>query len=63
MAGAYTVTNLGLLGGGYTEGLALNNNGRVTGRSTMGKTITLKTCCGGCYPGCVLRGIGSHARR
>jgi uncharacterized membrane protein len=48
---AYTVTNLGSLGGGYTKGLALNNNGQVTGYSTTGKTITLKSCCGGCYPG------------
>src|SRR5215471_12961925 len=43
---AYTVTNLGSLGGGYAKGLALNNNGQVTGYSTTGKTITLKTCCG-----------------
>jgi len=48
---AYTVTNLGSLGGGESDALAINNNGQVTGYSYTGKTITLKTCCGGCYPG------------
>ena len=48
---AYTITDLGSLGYGVTRGLAINNNGQVTGYSYTGKTITLKTCCGGCYPG------------
>src|SRR6516164_9430135 len=47
----YTVTDLGSLGYGVTDGVAINNNGQVTGRSFNGATITLKTCCGGCYPG------------
>jgi probable HAF family extracellular repeat protein len=48
---AYTITDLGSLGYGVTRGLAINDNGQVTGYSYTGKTITLKTCCGGCYPG------------
>jgi probable HAF family extracellular repeat protein len=48
---AYTVTNLGSLGGGESDALAINNNGQVTGYSYTGATITLKSCCGGCYPG------------
>src|SRR5215470_16693639 len=40
---AYTVTNLGSLGGGESDALAINNNGQVTGYSYTGKTITLKT--------------------
>jgi probable HAF family extracellular repeat protein len=51
---AYSVTNLGSLGGGNTQGLALNSNGQVTGYSYTGATITLNTCCSGCYSG------GSH---
>jgi probable HAF family extracellular repeat protein len=47
----YTITNLGSLGYGVTDGVAINNNGQVTGHSFNGATITLKTCCGGCYPG------------
>ena len=47
----YTVTNLGSLGYGVTDGVALSAGGQVTGRSFNGATITLKTCCGGCYPG------------
>jgi len=47
----YSITALGSLGYGVTDGAALNNNGQVTGRSFNGATITLKTCCGGCYPG------------
>jgi probable HAF family extracellular repeat protein len=47
----YRITDLGSLGYGVTDGVALNNNGQVTGRSFTGATITLKTCCGGCYPG------------
>ena len=47
----YTVTNLGSLGYGVTDGVALSAGGQVTGRSFNGVTITLKTCCGGCYPG------------
>jgi probable HAF family extracellular repeat protein len=47
----YTITNLGSLGYGVTDGVAINNNGQVTGRSFNGATITLKTCCGGCYKG------------
>ena len=39
----YTVTNLGSLGGGYTVGAALNNNGQVTGYSATAATITF-TC-------------------
>jgi len=48
---SYSITNLGSLGYGVTDGVALNNNGQVTGRSFNGATITLKTCCGGCYRG------------
>jgi polyisoprenoid-binding protein YceI len=29
----YTITNLGSLGYGVTDGVAINNNGQVTGRS------------------------------
>ena len=47
----YTVTDLGSLGYGVTDGVALSATGQVTGRSFNGATITLKTCCGGCYPG------------
>src|SRR6516164_10948731 len=47
----YTVTDLGSLGYGVTDGVALSASGQVTGRSFNGATITLKTCCGGCYPG------------
>ena len=47
----YAVTDLGSLGYGVTEGVALSATGQVTGRSFNGATITLKTCCGGCYPG------------
>jgi probable HAF family extracellular repeat protein len=47
----YTITNLGSLGYGVTDGVAINNNGQVTGHSFNGATITLKTCCGGCYTG------------
>jgi uncharacterized membrane protein len=38
-------------GGGYTVGLAINNNGQVTGYSSIAKTILSGGCCGGCYPG------------
>jgi uncharacterized membrane protein len=47
----YTITDLGSLGYGVTGGVAINNNGQVTGRSFNGATVTLKTCCGGCYSG------------
>ena len=47
----YAVTDLGSLGYGVTDGVALSATGQVTGRSFNGATITLKTCCGGCYPG------------
>jgi len=47
----YTITNLGSLGYGVTDGVAINASGQVTGRSFNGATITLKTCCGGCYKG------------
>ena len=50
-AATYTVTNLGSLGYGVTDGVAINANGQVTGHSFNGATITLKTCCGGCYKG------------
>jgi len=47
----YTITDLGSLGYGVTDGVAINAHGQVTGRSYNGQTITLNTCCGGCYPG------------
>ena len=47
----YTITNLGSLGYGETDGVAINNNGQVTGHSWTGASITLNTCCGGCYRG------------
>ena len=50
-ATSYSVTNLGSLGYGVTDGVAINATGQVTGRSFNGATITLKTCCGGCYKG------------
>jgi probable HAF family extracellular repeat protein len=50
-ATTYTITNLGSLGYGVTDGAAINANGQVTGHSFNGATITLKTCCGGCYKG------------
>jgi len=50
-ATTYTITNLGSLGYGVTDGAAINATGQVTGHSFNGATITLKTCCGGCYPG------------
>src|SRR6516165_5081041 len=50
-ATTYTITNLGSLGYGVTDGVAINATGQVTGRSFNGATITLKTCCGGCYKG------------
>jgi len=31
--------------------VAINNNGQVTGHSWTGASITLNTCCGGCYRG------------
>lgn len=39
----YTITDLGSLGYGVSDGLAINDNGQVTGYSYTGKTITLKT--------------------
>src|SRR5262249_55445992 len=47
----YTVTNLGSLGYGETDGVAINANGQVTGHSWNGASITLASCCGGCYRG------------
>jgi probable HAF family extracellular repeat protein len=47
----YTVTDLGSLGYGVTDGAAINAHGQVTGRSWTGATITLTRCCSGCYPG------------
>jgi probable HAF family extracellular repeat protein len=47
----YTITNLGSLGYGETDGVAINNSGQVTGHSWTGASITLSTCCGGCYRG------------
>ena len=50
-AAAYSVTDLGSLGGGYTEGLAINDNGQVTGYSSIAATIPSGGCCGNCYGG------------
>jgi len=50
-ATTYTITDLGSLGYGVSDGVAINATGQVTGRSFTGATITLNTCCGGCYPG------------
>ena len=50
-ATTYTITNLGSLGYGVTDGAAINANGQVTGHSWTGASITLNTCCGGCYKG------------
>jgi probable HAF family extracellular repeat protein len=50
-ATTYTVTDPGSLGYGVSDANAINATGQVTGRSYTGATITLKTCCGGCYPG------------
>ena len=50
-AAAYSITDLGSLGGGYTVGLAINNNGQVTGYSSIAKTIPTGGCCGNCYGG------------
>jgi probable HAF family extracellular repeat protein len=50
----YTITDLGSLGYGVTDAVAVNANGQVTGHSYTGKTITLSRCCSGCYTG------GSH---
>jgi probable HAF family extracellular repeat protein len=47
----YTITNLGSLGFGETDGVAINASGQVTGLSYNGQTVTLSTCCGGCYKG------------
>jgi probable HAF family extracellular repeat protein len=50
-AAAYSITDLGSLGGGYTVGLAINDNGQVTGYSSIAKTIPTGGCCGNCYGG------------
>jgi probable HAF family extracellular repeat protein len=50
-AATYSITDLGSLGGGYTVGLAINNNGQVTGYSSIAKTIPTSGCCGNCYGG------------
>jgi probable HAF family extracellular repeat protein len=47
----YTITDLGSLGYGVTDGVAINAHGQVTGKSFNGKTITLSSCCSGCYSG------------
>ncbi len=45
----YTVTDLGSLGYGVSRGLAINNNGQVTGYSYTGATVPSSGCCGNCY--------------
>jgi probable HAF family extracellular repeat protein len=50
-ATTYTVIDLGSLGYGVTMGAAINAHGQVTGRSFNGATITLTSCCSGCYSG------------
>ena len=35
----YTITNLGSLGYGETDGVAINNNGQVTGHSWTGRRL------------------------
>ncbi len=48
-ATTYTVTDLGSLGGPGSHGLAINNNGQVTGYSYIAATIPSSGCCGNCY--------------
>jgi probable HAF family extracellular repeat protein len=45
----YTVTDLGSLGYGVSDGLAINANGQVTGYSYTGATVPTSGCCGNCY--------------
>jgi probable HAF family extracellular repeat protein len=48
-ATTYTITDLGSLGYGVSDGLAINNNGQVTGYSYTGATVPTSGCCGNCY--------------
>ena len=50
-ATTYTITDLGSLGYGVSDGLAVNNNGQVTGYSFNGATVPTPGCCGNCYGG------------
>ena len=45
----YTITDLGSLGYGVSDGLAINSNGQVTGYSYTGATVPTSGCCGNCY--------------
>src|SRR5262249_48524562 len=45
----YTITDLGSLGYGVSDALAINNNGQVTGDSYTGATVPTGGCCGNCY--------------
>jgi len=45
----YTITDLGSLGYGVSDALAINNNGQVTGYSYTGATVPTGGCCGNCY--------------
>jgi probable HAF family extracellular repeat protein len=47
----YTVTDLGSLGYGVSDGLAVNATGQVTGYSYTGATVPASGCCGNCYNG------------
>src|SRR5215472_18789865 len=45
----YTITDLGSLGYGVSDALAINNNGQMTGYSYTGATVPTGGCCGNCY--------------
>ncbi len=48
-ATTYTITDLGSLGYGVSDGLAINASGQVTGYSYTGATVPTSGCCGNCY--------------
>jgi probable HAF family extracellular repeat protein len=45
----YTITDLGSLGYGVSDGYAVNATGQVTGASYTGATLPAPGCCGNCY--------------
>src|SRR6266446_251670 len=48
-ATTYTITDLGSLGYGVSDGYGINANGQVTGASYTGATIPTSGCCANCY--------------
>jgi probable HAF family extracellular repeat protein len=50
-ATAYAITDLGSLGHGVSDGLAINAADQVTGYSYTGVTVPTSGCCGNCYSG------------